>query len=565
MAGHCIVCGMGDVAYRVVELLHRLGEEVVVIAREVRDDRRRMVDARNIRILTGDARNEQLLQEAGLAAAKAVVAATGEDLVNIEVFLDAQRLRPDIPVVVRLFDEDLARQLEGTFGLRRALGMAALTAPSFAAAAIGESFLGTFSLLGTPFVIGRQRAGEGPLRSCATLGELADRHRLITLIRERPGEPGERGENCEALPLPGDPILPQDRLSLVGRKKDWDRLFSGPGAEEPGAPLWRRVRQGLSRLRALWREEPTPLRAVFLVLCLLIPLTVVVFHSYVHLPLVDAVFHTIANLHGEIVLSEDRVGPEIKLYEVLLMVLGSITLATLYSMLTDYVVGSRLRKLLGGLPMPKRGHVVVVGMGSIGFQVVRELTAVGVPVVAVDAEADQPFLADVRSRASVVVGDARLSETLERAGIATAQAVVAAADNDSANLGIGLGARRLNPGIRTVVRLFDADFARKVESALGIDVALGASRIAAPTFAASALYQDVVKAFIVQDRLLVLRLRKAGAEWGGRSPSALRADQGVAILARDGALAATLDERPLREDEEVLAALWRKIAPPWSG
>jgi Trk K+ transport system NAD-binding subunit len=560
MAGHCIVCGMGDVAYRVVELLRRLGEEVVVVTSEVRDDRRRMAEARGVKILIGDARNEQLLQEAGLASAKAVVAVTSEDLVNIEVFLDTQRFRSDIPVVVRLFDQDLARQLEGTFGLRRALGMAALAAPSFAAAAIGESLLGTFSLMGTPFVVGRQHVGEGPLRSFASLGELADRYHLNTLIRERPGEP------CVALPPPGDPVLPQDRLSLVGRKKDWDRLFSDPRVEMPGVPLWRRLRQGLSRLRLLWREEPIPLRAVFLVLCLLIPLTVAVFYSYVHLPLADALFHTVANLHGEIVLSEDRMGPEIKLYEILLMVLGSITLATLYSMLTDYVVGSRLRKLVGGQPMPKRGHVVVVGMGSIGFQVVRELTAAGVPVVAVDAEANQPFLPDVRSRASVVVGDGRLSETLERAGVATARALVAAADNDSVNLSIGLGARRLNPGIRTVVRLFDADFARKVESTLGIDVALGASRIAAPTFAASALFQDVVKAFIVQDRLMVLRLRKAGAEWGGRPPSTLLAEQGVAILTRDGASpSGLLDERPLREDEEVLAALWRKIEPPWSG
>jgi Trk K+ transport system NAD-binding subunit len=287
-------------------------------------------------------------------------------------------------------------------------------------------------------------------------------------------------------------------------------------------------------------------------------LTVTVFHLFAHLPLTDSLFHTIANLHGEIVMSNDGVAPGIKMYEIVLMILGSITLATLYSMLTDYVVGSRLRKLLGGLPMPRQGHVVVVGIGSVGFQVVRELTAVGVPVVVVNAEADRPFLADIRTRASVVVGDGRLGETLAQAGVATARAVVAATDDDSANLSIGLGARRLNPGIRTVVRLFDSDFARKVETTLGVDVALGASRIAAPTFAASALFRDVVKAFIVQDRLLVVLLRRAGAEWSGRTPSALRAELGVTVLVRDG-------DEPLREDEEVLAALWRKVAPPWSG
>jgi Trk K+ transport system NAD-binding subunit len=554
MAGHCIVCGMGDVGYRVVELLHRLGEEVVVVTSEVRDDRRRMAEAQGVRILIGDARNEQLLKDAGLASAKAVIAATDQDLVNIEVFLDSQRLRPEVPVVVRLFDQDLARQLEGSFGLQRALGMSALSAPSFAAAALGESFLGTFSALDTPFVIGRHRVENGPLQDCPDLGAVAERHRLIPLIRERPGE------DCAALPSPEDPVLPQDRLSLLARKKDWDRLFgSTPAAPKIAKPpLGLRIRRGLSRLRTFWREEPPPLRAVFLGLCVLIPLTVAIFHLFVHLPLADSIFHTIANLHGEIVLSNDGVAPGIKMYEIVLMILGSITLATLYSMLTDYVVGSRLRKLLGGKPMPRHGHVVVVGIGSVGFQVVRELTAVGIPVVAVDAEGDRPFLADVRTRASVVLGDGRLSETLERAGVATARAVVATSDDDSANLGIGLGARRLNPGIRTVVRLFDSDFARKIESTLGVDAALGASRIAAPTFAASALFRDVVKAFIVQDRLIVLLLRKAGAEWCGRKPSALRSELGVTVLARDG-------DEPLREDEEVLAALWRKVAPPWSG
>lgn len=545
---------MGDVGYRVVELLHRLGETVVVVTSAARDERRRMAEDRGIRVVIGDARNEQTLSDAGLAEARAVIAATGEDLVNIEVFLDSQRLRPDIPVVVRLFDQDLARQLEGSFGLQRALGMSDLSAPSFAAAALGESFLGTFSILGTPFVIGRHRVENSPLQSCPSLGAVMERHHLTPLIRERPGE------GCSALPAPEDPVLPEDRLSLLAHKQDWDRLFGSTPAAAPNAspPLGLRLRQGLSRLRTYWRDEPTPLRAVFLSLCVLIPLTVAVFHSFVHLPLVDSVFHTIANLHGEIVLSNDGVGPGIKIYEIALMILGSITLATLYSMLTDYVVGSRLRKLLVGQPMPRQGHVVVVGIGSVGFEVIRELTAVGVPVVAVNAEADRPFLADVRTRASLVVGDGRLGETLAQAGVKTARAVVAATEDDSANLSIGLGARRLNAGIRTVVRLFDSDFARKVESTLGVDVALSASRIAAPTFAASALFRDVVKAFIVQDRLMILLLRKAGAEWAGRKPSALRSERGVAVLMRDG-------DEPLREDEEVLAALWRKVAPPWSG
>ncbi len=119
-----------------------------------------------------------------------------------------------------------------------------------------------------------------------------------------------------------------------------------------------------------------------------------------------------------------------------------------------------------------------------------------------------------------------------------------------------------------IERLFDAELARKVERSLGIDVALGASRIAAPTFASSALFPDVAKAFVIRDRMLVVLQRPAGPDWAGMKPSELQADQGIQILMRDGQLlaesVAAIDEKPLMEGEEVLAVLWRKLAPPWS-
>ncbi len=564
MSNHFIVCGMGDIGYRVVELLHRLGETVVAITERALEERLQTAEAMGVRVLLGDARSERLLLEAGLQEAKGVIAATDRDLVNIEIAFDARRLRPDIPVVVRLFDQELARQLETALDLRRALGMSALAAPSFAAAAMGDAILASFPLDEVPYMVGRQTVEAGPLAACATVGTLARVHQLQTLVLER-----AEGE-CVPLPRREERLRPGDRLSLFGRKDDWERVFGTPEAALPlgeKIPWLRRLRRGLARAFAVWREEPLALRAVFLSLCLLIPLTVLLFQYYLKLTLVDAIFFTITNLHGEIGMTE-AAPAEIKLYEVLIMILGSITVATLYSMITDYVVGSRLRKLLGGRPMPKKGQVVVVGMGNVGFRVVYELKQVGVPVVAVDADPDAPFLATIRTLAPVILGDARLNETLERAGLSRARAVVAATGDDSVNLGIGLSARRMNPGVRTVVRQFDADFARKVEKALGIDAALGASRIAAPTFAASALFPDVAKAFIVQDRLIVALRRKAGPDWAGRKPSELRAEQGIRILMRGGVLTAAsvavVDEKPLAEDEEVLAALWRTLAPPWS-
>lgn len=562
MAGHFIVCGFGDVGFRVAELLHRLGEEVVAVTRDAREERLRMASEAGVRVLLGDARSEHLLHEAGLATARVLIAATNQDLVNIEVALDARRSRPDLPLVVRLFDPSLARQLETSFDLRRALEMATLAAPSFAAAALGEAILSSFTVGDTPYVVGRAVVDEGsPLHRLETLGRIARVHGLVALACERPKS------DCAPLPARETPVRPGDRLSLLARKKDWDRLFPPPSPPHlDKIPLRRRLGRSLARAREIWRDEPRPLRNVVLGLCVLIPLSVVLFHFTLGLTFVDAIFYTLITLHGEIGFTPESPGG--KLHEILVMILGAVTVATLYSLITDYLVTSRLRKILGEQKMPRAGHVVVVGLTSVGLSAIGELRRVGVPVVAVHSDAGGPLVAAAGAQAPVVIGDARLPGILEKVAMAKARAVISAYDDDAVNLGVGLAAKRVNPDLRAVVRLFDADFARKVETVLSVDAALSASRIAAPTFVASALYPDVAKAFIVRDHLFVLLNRPAGEEWAGLKPSCLRAERGVQILIRGGELArldaAAAEETPLTAGEVVLAAVWRRVAPPWT-
>jgi Trk K+ transport system NAD-binding subunit len=562
MAGHFIVCGFGDVGFRVTELLHRLGEEVVAVTRDAREERLRMARAAGVRVLVGDARGEHLLHEAGLATARVLIAATNQDLVNIEIALDARRSRPDLPIVVRLFDQSLAGQLETSFDLRRTLEMSTLAAPSFAAAALGDAILTSFTVGDTPFVVGRATVEErSPLHRLETLGRIARVHGLVPLAAERP-----EGD-CVPLPPRDTPVRPGDRLSLLARKKDWDRLFAPPNPPHlEKVPLRRRLGRALARVREVWRDEPRPLRNVVLGLCALIPLSVLLFHFTLGIPLVDAIFYTMITLHGEIGFTPKSPGGKIQ--EILVMILGAITVATLYSIITDYLVASRLRKILGEQKIPRAGHVVVAGLTSVGYQAVRELRQVGVPVVAVHSDAGGPLVAAAGAQAPVVIGDARLPGTLEKVAASRARAVIAASDDDAVNLGVGLAAKGVNPELRAVVRLFDADFARKVETTLRVDAALSASRIAAPTFVASALYPDVARAFIVRDSLFVLTLRPAGSEWAGWKPSHLREERAVQILVRGGELARTglagEDEQPLAAEEVVLAAVWHRVAPPWT-
>jgi Trk K+ transport system NAD-binding subunit len=568
MKGHFIVCGMGRVGFRIVELLVRLGEPVTVINKILREEWQREAQEWGVRIITGDARDERLMEEAGIQTARALIVATDSDLINIEIALDAKKLHPDVPVVARIFDQTLARQMEAAFDIRRALSNSVLSAPSFAAAAMGEEVVSSFRLDNKLYAVGRVTLdGASPLTGL-TAKEAGARHQVVLLACERNGDGA-------ALPGPEDPLCAGDRLLLLSAKADWDRLVDGVEAvPQPGR--WQHVWSAFSRARhrAFWgdflhhlrRNVPLPLVTVFLVLNTLFLLSVFVFHFALHLTFVDALYFLITTIttvgYGDI--NVQHAPAALKLYSCLLMLLGSAALAILYSILTDFIVTARFQQLLGRQRIPHAGHFVVVGLGSVGYRLVDELRRAGVSVVAVDRDSGGEFVDAVREQMPVIIGDARLRSTLEQAGAAKAHAVLAVTSDDAVNLSVSLETKQMNRQVRTVVRLFDADFARKVQAALGVDAALGAFLIGAPTFTAAALYPNVLSGFVADARLFAVIEREAGAEWQGLTPSQLRASREVQIVALHvpgNGYTLTVEDRPLERNEKVLAVIGRKLQP----
>ena len=78
-SGHFIVCGLGQCGFRVARLLRRMDEPVTAISLRTRDDWVRQAEADGVRVLQGDARDVALLDSAGLAGARALIAATDQD------------------------------------------------------------------------------------------------------------------------------------------------------------------------------------------------------------------------------------------------------------------------------------------------------------------------------------------------------------------------------------------------------------------------------------------------------------------------------------------------------
>jgi voltage-gated potassium channel len=150
-----------------------------------------------------------------------------------------------------------------------------------------------------------------------------------------------------------------------------------------------------------------------------------------------------------------------------------------------------------------RDHIIVCGLGRIGFRVVNTLLHMGEEVIGVECNADCQFLESVRQmKVPVLLGDARQREVLEQARVEEASAIVVCTEDDLTNLAIALDAREMNPGIKVVMRMFDAQLAEKVRSGFGIHTAFSTSALAAPVFAAAATRAQIDHSFYVDDILM---------------------------------------------------------------
>jgi Trk K+ transport system NAD-binding subunit len=185
-----------------------------------------------------------------------------------------------------------------------------------------------------------------------------------------------------------------------------------------------------------------------------------------------------------------------KIFLSVLKLSGAALIAAFTAILTQYLIRAKLGGALETRWVPDGGHVVVCGLGNVGFRLVTELTAMGERVVAIDRAGDSPFTATVRRNGvPTFVGDATLVDVLKQVRAGDAKAVIAATSSELANLEIALLVREMNPNARVVVRLNDPEFAEALREAADIRLAMSIPALAAPAFAA-ALWGDRVHTLV---------------------------------------------------------------------
>jgi voltage-gated potassium channel len=244
----------------------------------------------------------------------------------------------------------------------------------------------------------------------------------------------------------------------------------------------------------------------------------------------------------------------------LLIVLGVGTLFYGLVTVTEFFVAGHLAELLHERRTQRMidatsDHFIICGFGRVGRQVARDLRAAGARYVVIDPNPDNLALA-AGVGVRVIEGQPSDDESLRRAGVERARAVVACVDSDAENIFITLTVRELNPSAAVVARASVEDSEAKLRRA-GADRVISPYKASGSEMARLALHPQISGAIdVAADHRLEEIEVSAGCAGAGKAIGDIRGGAFiVGIRRRDGSFQAQPPAETMLESGDVLMAL----------
>jgi Trk K+ transport system NAD-binding subunit len=480
-----IVCGLGRTGYKIFSLLKQQGAQVVGISAH-------LVGQADDPIVVGELRSPTTLLKAGVKEAHTLVLATSDDAVNLAVLTQARVLNPRIRIIDRLFNASLGDRLDHTLPDHVSMSVASLSAPVFAFAAMGNRAIGQLRLFQQTWPIHEEYIDADHPWLGRTLANLwDDRNRMLIYY------------------LSADTQI--DVVSAVVQDhalREGDRLIiaTKPKVHKTRRPVVQKILAFLNRLRHFQQHiRPT---LIVLVVLLLTILSATLTYTAVNfqISIIDALYFSVGMITGaggnEAV--AEHAPDSVKVFTVLMMLVGTGVIGISYALLNDLILGTRLRQLWHTAPFPQRHHYIVCGLGGVGVHIVNQLHANGCDIVVIERDSDNRFLSAVRAlKIPIIQGDASLPATLQSANVEQAEALLAVTSNDVVNLEIALTAKGIAPKLAVIVRNQDPQFAPLAQQVFEFEAVLSPAELAAPSFAAAALGGRVLGNGLTADTLWI--------------------------------------------------------------
>ncbi|WP_189148207.1 potassium channel family protein [Streptomyces lacrimifluminis] len=245
LSGHVVLLGLGKIGTRVLTRLRELNIPVVCV--EADPEARGLATARRLRVpvVLGDVTQEGVLEAAKINRAEALLALTSADTTNLEAVLYGRSVRPDLRVVLRLYDDDFATAVYRTLraahpgATTRSRSVSHLAAPAFAGAMMGRQtqILGTIPVERRVLLFAAMRVSGHAQLEGRTVGEAfrAGAWRVLALDTGA-GAVGADGRPSGLVwDLPATYVLrAEDRVVLAATRRGLAELLGRRRGERAG-------------------------------------------------------------------------------------------------------------------------------------------------------------------------------------------------------------------------------------------------------------------------------------------------------------------------------------------
>ncbi|AKG22308.1 potassium channel family protein [Calothrix sp. 336/3] len=486
MKPRIIVCGLGRTGYKIFRLLRQQGALVTGVHHHS------IPGERAGDVIIGELHAASTLKAAGIQQAHALVIAGGDDAINLWIVMQARVLNPRIRIINRFFNSSLGERLDQALSDHLSMSVAGLAAPVFAFAALGNQAIGQLKLFQETWPIHEERIDDNHKWRGRLLSELwEDRSRMLIYY----------------LPVEGDIDLVSAMIAGQ-RLKVGDRLIVGtqPRVRSVRKSMFAKLLKVFTSLRQFKHHAQSVLAGAVVVMVIVMIATLTYVSAEMNLSVVDALYFSVGMITGaggndQVI---EKAPDSIKIFTVVMMLVGAAVFGIWYALLNDFILGTRFKQFWDAATVPHRHHYIVCGLGGLGLKIVQQLHASGHEVVVIEPDGNNKYVNSARSLSIPIIhADGSFTATLQAANVKSAAAVLAVTGNDAINIEIALKAKALTPKVPVIVHYTDPDFARMAQQVFDFEAVLSPAELAAPAFAAAALGGRILGNGITADTLWV--------------------------------------------------------------
>ena len=512
-----IICGLGSLGQHCVAALTEFDVKIIAIE-EKQPIAWEIESLQNLldNLIIGDCRHNNILHQAKVYNCRAALIVTTDDRVNIETAIAIRQLNPQTRLVVRSGNANLNQLLSQQLGNYIAFEPTELSTAAFTLAALGTEILGFFELEGEIWqVYQRKITSQDPWRDRSILSLENNYQKILARISHKGSfQDGLGNWNAENL------IAQRDTIIYLKIARDLDRSLSIRNSASNAIKTKTRFKKLTAfgdRVSSIFKQlnfrqqiRRVALINGIIIICLLIIGTVLFSWYYPKINALSAFFTTAILLlggYGDLFPELDNTSSIpwwIRLFSLILTVLGTVFVGVIYALLTETLLSSRFEFSKQPPPIPQQDHIAIVGMGNTGQKVKALLEKFNQQVVGITF--NPSFYQQYASEIPLVTG--KLSTALTKANLSQAKSMVIVTDDEILNLETALMAKAIAPQINLVLKTSGFRISSHLGKLLPTAQIVGVYSVAAAAFAGAAFGENILSLFrLANSTILVTEYR----------------------------------------------------------